>query len=278
MKQAMQSGERGGKARRVRRTGAGWGLVAAVLLAGVTGRAAAAKAAHAGLWVGTVTIEQINRPGPASAPWDTETLQPAANPFSFRVLLHVDAEGQTRLLQRVLAVWNPHGEVVTNALTAQVETNGFYVLLRDESQVTQYREANADTKVFRISTVNLPLMDPLPLNGQFGGTNQLSGTVTIPYDRPDNPFVHVFAPLHDNQRTRNGVTTKLPAGEESWTIIRDVNFRFAAEDPEQPGNPAWDARETGGEYRETLRGIYQPIRLRGKFRLERLSAIDHLEP
>ena len=137
---------------------------------------------------------------------------------------------------------------------------------RDHASGDQLREydANANTKVFRISSVNLPVMDPLPLNGQFGGTNQLSGTVNVAYDDPTSPFVHTFAPMHDNQQTRNGVTTKLPEGEESWTLVRDFNLRFASEDPDDPANPAWGASEAGGEFRETLDGLFRPIHLQGK--------------
>jgi hypothetical protein len=237
-----------------------------------------AAAEHAGLWVGTAVIEKLNRPGPASSPWDTETLQPAANPFPFRLLVHVDATGQARLLQRVLTVWDPKGDVVTNTVTGQLQTNGHYVLLHDESQVAGYRANNPDAKVHRISSVNLPLMDPLPLNGSFGGTNQLSGAVTNRYDDPVNPFVHGFAPLHDNQQVSNGVASKLADGEESWTFVRNFNLRFAAEDPANPTNPAWGVREIGGEFRETLEGLFRPINLQGSFRLTKLSSIDRLEP
>jgi hypothetical protein len=233
---------------------------------------------YSGLWVGTAVIEKLNRPGPDSSPWDTVTLQAAANPFPFRLLVHVDATGQAQLLQRVLTVWNPHGDVVTNTVTGQVQTNGHYVLLRDESQVAAYRTDNPDARVQRISSVNLPLMDPLPLNGRFGGTNQLSGAVTNRYDDPVNPFVHVFAPLHDNREVRNGVTTPLPDGEESWTFIRNLNLRFAAEDPDHAQNPAWGAREVGGEFRETIEGLFRPINLQGQFRLQKLSSIARLEP
>ena len=69
--------------------------------------AAQADDPSTGLWVGSVVVEKVNRPGTPGSGWDPEALLPAANPFTFRLLVHVDTNGQARLLQRVLAVWNP---------------------------------------------------------------------------------------------------------------------------------------------------------------------------
>lgn len=233
---------------------------------------------HTGLWVGNAVVEKVNRPGKPGGSWDPDALLPASNPFTFRVLVHVSTNGQVRLLQRVLTVWNPKGEVVTNAITGQVTTNGYYVLLADESQVGPYLADQPDSKVYRISSANLPVMAPQILNGTFGGSGSLSGTVNLPFDDPVNPFVHRYAPLHDNRRVRGGDSVALSDGEESYTIGRDLIFQFAAADPDAPGNPRWGTSEVGGDFQETVTGLYQPIKAQGRFRLERLNRIGRLEP
>jgi len=244
-----------------------------VLLPGV----AWADDAHTGLWVGTVAVEKVNRPGKPGGSWDPEALLPAANPFTFRFLAHVDTNGQARLLQRVLAAWNPRGDVVTNQVTGQVTTNGYYALLTVESQAASYTASQPSSKVYRISSVNFPLMGPQDMTGVFGGTNSLTFTVNLPYDDPVNPFVHVYAPLHDNSVMQNSVKTKLPEGEESYSLSRGLTFNFVAQDPDSPPNPRWGISEVGGEYRELVTGLYQAIRVQGRFRLQRFTTIGRLE-
>lgn len=151
--------------------------------------APAADNPNAGLWVGSVVVEKVNRAGKTGGSWDPDVLLPAANPFAFRLLVHVDTNGQARLLQRVLTVCNPNGEIVTNAVTGQSTTNGFYVLLADESQVQAYIESARQSKVYRVSSVNFPIMSPQPMAGAFGGTGFLACTVPLPYDDAVNPLV-----------------------------------------------------------------------------------------
>jgi hypothetical protein len=241
-------------------------------------RAALGDDLNTGLWVGSVRVEKVNRPGRTGGSWDPDALLPAANPFTMRLLVHVDTNGQARLLQRVLAVWNPNGAVVTNQVTGQVTTNGHYVLLADESQVSASLASQPQSRVYRLSSVTFPLMAPQPMGGGFGGTASLTCTVNLPYDDPVNPFVHAYAPLHDNLQMQNGVKSKLADGEESYGISRDITLEFVDQDPDNPGNPRWGIDEAGGNYREITTGLYQPIQAQGRFRLQRLCRIGHLEP
>ena len=238
---------------------------------------AVADNSSTGLWVGNVVVEKINRPGAASAAWDTTTNLPAANPFGFRVIIHVDAEGQARLVQRMLLVYSRNGVQVTNLLTGEVTTNGTYRLLSDESQVAAHRQSDPQATVTRVSSVNFPLMAPQILNGQFGTGGSLNGTVAIPYDDPGNPFVHVYAPLHNNREMQNGVSNQLPPGIQSFDITRSLTFQFATQDPSTPTNPKWGIDENGGDFRETIEGLYRPIQVQGRFRMQRLTTIGQLE-
>lgn len=233
--------------------------------------------ASAGLWVGDVVVERINRPGPASAAWDTTTNLPAATSFDFRVIIHVDTNGQARLLQRVLLTCTQSGAKVTNAITGQVTTNGAYRLLTDEAVVAAVRQVEPQAQVTRISSVNFPLFPPQVLNGQFGSSNVLNGTLTIPYDDPVNPFVHAYAPLHDNYQVRNTVRSKLPEGVESYTITRNLLFQFASQDPRDPTNPRWGIDQHGGDFHEAIEGLYRPVQVQGRFRLERLTTVGRLD-
>ena len=90
----------------------------------------AAIAGNTGLWVGGAVMDHVNQP--ALAPTN---VMPAAKSFPYRLILHVDSTNRTRLLQRVLAVFNPDGVIVTNAVTGVRTTNGTYVLLSDEALV-----------------------------------------------------------------------------------------------------------------------------------------------
>lgn len=231
---------------------------------------------NTGLWVGDVVVQRINRPGPDSAAWDTTTNLPAANPFGFRVIIHVDATNQARLVQRVLLTYRRDGTLATNAITGQVMTNGTYALLSDESLVPEVKKLDPEAEVTRISSVNFPVVAPVALTGQLGIGGTLSGTVMIPYDDPSNPFVHAFAPQHDNFKVQNGAKIKLPAGVESFDITRNLTFQFAAQDPSNPTNPKWGIDENGGDFSETIYGLYRPIQVQGWFRLQRLTTIGQL--
>lgn len=234
----------------------------------------AAFAGNTGLWVGSAVVDQVNQP--AIAPG---TLMPAAKSFPYRLILHVDTNNTTRLLQRVVAVLTPTGGLVTNAVTGVVTTNGTTMLLSDESLVPAQLQTYPNATVRRISSVNFLLMAPQVMNGQFGSTGQLTCTLQVPYDDPVSPFVHAYAPLHDNLQVQNGVTTKLPEGVESFSVTRNLTLVFSAQDPVTPGNPNWGISEIGGTLQEVLGGLYQPlfngaaqsIQVSGSFRLQKVS-------
>jgi hypothetical protein len=158
-----------------------------------------------------------------------------------------------------------------------VTTNGTYRLLSDESLVAGVRKTDPQAEITRLSSVNFPLMAPQTLDGQFGPGQTLVGTVTVPYDDPVNPFVHVYAPLHDNLRIQNAVTNKLLNGVESFTVTRSLTFQFATQDPSNATNPRWGVDENGGDFRETVEGLYRPVQVQGRFRVQRLTTIGQLD-
>jgi hypothetical protein len=207
-----------------------------------------------GLWVGQVTVNQVNAP----AYTGTNLLSTPA-PMSFRLLVHVDGYATARLLQQVVLAWDP-------TLNNAPHTNGTYALYADD----QTLPASA-TDVSRISSAAFPVMRPVPLTGSF--TNALAGAVTVRFDDPTNPFLHRYHPQHDNldwdwQPYTNAVETR--------TITRSLSFICNAI-TNGSANPYYGTDRVSGTYQETLSGLRaQPIVMQGAFSLQRISQINTL--
>ena len=209
-----------------------------------------------GLWVGSVTLDQVNAP----AYTGTNLLETPA-PMSFRLLVHMDGNGQARLLQQVLLAWD-------SSQTEAPHTNGTYALFLDDADVPADSE-----EVHRISSVAFPLMAPVLLSGEF--TNLLTGTVTVACDDPVNPFLHRYHPMHDNQDWDFNAYTN---AVETYTVVRDIALDFEEAPTNLVHHPYWGEDQMLGTYRETMTGLRaQPILVEGGFYLERISRINELQ-
>jgi hypothetical protein len=166
-----------------------------------------------GLWIGQAQITQVNRPSystDATLGKSGQQLLQASSPLTTRLIVHVDTNGTSRLLQRALLVWQPPA--------TSASTNGQYLLYTDESAVP------ASTQdVFRVSSVTLPPMQPQVMTGVF--SESLSGTVALGYNDPVNPFKHAYHPDHDNLDELFS-TNKLSAGVESFNVTRQISLNF----------------------------------------------------
>lgn len=222
--------------------------------------AATAVEAHTekeGLWVGQVTVNQVN------APAYTADLLPAPAPASFRLLVHVDGYGNARLLQQVLLAWD-------SGLTDPPHTNGTYALYASPAALPA-----AATDIKRISSAAFPLMAPVLLTNS--GSDTLTGTVIVGYNDPVNPFLHRYHPLHDNKNWDYQAYTN---AVETRTIQRDLTFRF---DPATNNavNPFWGVESLKGIYQETFSGLRantknRPLTVQGQFTLQRISRMNTL--
>ena len=230
----------------------------------------------AGLWVGAVTVTHVERAPTrigADNVWKDDGPVSVSEPYTFRLILHVDASGTPRLLQRALLAYR-HDESETGTTTS-LSTNGILTILTDETAAAAYVALHANARIVRVSSTCFPIMDPLPLSGTFGASNTLSGLVTIPFNDPANPFVHRYHPQHDNLRYDNGVASPLAEGVESYTVTRDMSFLFALLDPVRGvANRQWGVTESGGVFEETVAGLNKSIRIRGTFKLERVSRVS----
>lgn len=209
-----------------------------------------------GLWVGNVTLDQVNAPAYS----DTNLLATPA-PLTMRLILHVDGLGQCRLLQQVLLAWD---STQTNA----PHTNGTYALFLEDADVPADSE-----QVLRVSSVAFPLMEPVWLTGEF--TNALTGTVEVSYDDPVNPYLHRYHPMHDNKDWDFEPYTN---ATETLEITRDVTLTFEEPSTNWADNPYWGVDRAWGTYQETLLGLRaQPVLVEGRFMLRRISTINELE-
>lgn len=228
---------------------------------------------RAGLWVGTAVLRAVSQAGNAS---DPATPRAAGSEAQFRLILHVNAAGQARLLQQVMLMWT---NGILDDLGEPLQP-GHRVLITDDALASRYTGAalrDGKAVARRISTVAFSNPKPITMTGVFGeGLTPLRCSVSVGYEDPVNPFKHRFHPDHDNlDETFSKVQ---PEGVESFTVTRALSLKFTATDPEGLGNSRWGDSQLGGEYSESVTGLHQiPIVVKGIFRLNRVSLIPTLD-
>ncbi len=235
---------------------------------------------HAGLWVGHATITGVSQPASSSST-ASNTPTPVSAPLQFRLLVHVDTNGNARLLQKVLEMFKP-GTVKpdpNNPSNNIVDPPGHYVLITDDSLISSFSGATlVDGQLVgrRLSSAAFGFSQPILLSstGAFG-TGTFAGQVNLDYDDRLNPFKHVYHPDHDNLDDR--FQNKLPEGVESFSVLRQIEFDFTAQDPDNSTLPGWGDDQLGGIYKEAISGLHsQLIYISGTFRLTRASTIGVL--
>lgn len=225
-----------------------------------------------GLWVGNVVLDGVNRAQmrtSASNVWDSAAIQTALHPFTFRVILHVDEYGVTRLMKE--------------AFIASVPDVGNSLLASRDAAIA-FLANYPDSVIRRISSANFQFMLPKPLSGGSFATadEMLSVTVLQEHDDKTNPFVHAYHPEHDNVKFLNGSVVSKSNGAtgigdyESWAVSRGIEFTFTGNDP-VGSNPKWNISVTGGTYEETINGLNKTeIKTRGAFRLNKVSDVSRI--
>lgn len=237
---------------------------------------------RAGLWIGTVSINKVSQPSGANPSLPV----PVSGEFQFRILVHVDATGQARLLQKVLQMWKA-GQ--TNA-AGGVATPGQFVLLTDESLISaQYTgAAERDGKLVgrRFSSATFGFRDPILMSGagDFGASNSLfTCVVSLSHTNALNPFVHRYHPDHDNLDDRQQpLTVKTNATGQIYTaestgVDRVIQLQFTAGDPENLALSGWGDTQLGGNYTETLSGLHRMALIsQGVFRITLAARVANL--
>jgi hypothetical protein len=107
----------------------------------------------------------------------------------------------------------------------------------------------------------------LPLTGNFGVPNRLTGALTLAPTSPTNPFRHKYHPDHDNLDAtfRNFVA-------EAYEVTRNIELTFTASDPTGSASPDYGYGVLGGTYRERVSGLHKDaLHVAGTFRLSRVA-------
>jgi hypothetical protein len=241
---------------------------------------AADGSARTGLWIGGATIKHVNQPANVSNP---NQPVPTASEFQFRLLVHVDGNGQARLLQKVLQMWKDGTYKPDPAGSGNqvVDEPGRFVLVTDDSLTSQFTGAalrDGEPVARRFSSAAFGFRQPIAMTGAggFGGAGSTrTCLVPLDYDDPVNPFKHRYHPDHDNLDPR--FEQKLGEGREGFTVTREVQLQFAAQDPDNLTLAGWGDNHLGGVYRETITGLHQaPLIVEGTFRLHHATDVATL--
>lgn len=281
-----------------------------ILLIVSIGMLSAVAAVHAaeftGLWVGTVSVDMVSESQILVNSF-TPTEVTKGSPFKFRILLHVDSAGNTRLIKDVIQMW-------------KTGSPGHYALVTDDTLIPNNFVCDnlADTEFcHRVSTAAYDFDGiHLSMSGNFSLSGLLTGQLILTPENPTNPFMHRFNPEHDNlneefkplknfaafdadaneakrvcsltepKRSCN-VDADCPAGElcavntpilEVYRVVRDMTLTFSNTDPDGTyGSPRWGSSLMGGVYQETLKGLHKnSIYVSGTFRLQKVTDIGEL--
>jgi hypothetical protein len=226
----------------------------------------------AGLWVGSASITNVSQPSNS----DPSTPFAAGSEFQMRLIFHVDASGNAKLLQRVFQLWK-NGTYTNDAHgLASVDQPGHYVLVDDEKYLGNFTGATVKDGALvgrRYSSAAFGFDNAITnlINGSFG-TNLWSCRVVNGYDDATNPFKHKYHPDHNN--LDEDYQTKLGEGIESFTVTRDLTLQFTPSDPEGLALAGWGDTQIGGLYSEKLSGLHRSdIYVSGTFRLRHASTV-----
>ena len=223
--------------------------------------------------------EKVERDVAAQSP------TPTKSEFTMRLLIHVDAGGQSRLLKEVVQMWRDGTYTNNSEGYRSVDKPGGYVLLTRDALLSQFKGATLRDGVpvgRRLSAIGFDFdgngTNDMTLSGTFAPGQSLTGAINIASDYPLNPFRHKYHPDHDNLDAMFNPISD-PAKKEAYAVTRQLQFEFAASASGNAANPdpAYSAMQ--GIYRETLAGLHkQPIIVQGTFQLSRASFIVELNP
>lgn len=233
----------------------------AVAAAGISPQAGppGSSSTYAGLWVGNVTITNVTLASQTNAPGQV------AWPFNFRVILHINTNGQATFLQKVWQVWQPgtFKPDPMNPAVQIVDQPGQFVLLTDDSQVGSFSGAtlrDGQSVPRRFSTAAFGFRDPIEMTGDGpGGSKTLGCGVMIAGMDTVNPFRHAFHPEH---------------ASEAFLLNRDIEMHFTTNNGPKILNAGEGDTQLGGIYHETITGLHKsPLVLQGMFALHLASRV-----
>ncbi|MDH5426496.1 MAG: hypothetical protein OEY29_16035, partial [Gammaproteobacteria bacterium] len=199
-----------------------------------------------------------------------DVMTDVASNVSFRIILHRDTAQQVRLLKDVILMWKP---TLDDPATPETETGGRYVLLTDDTLISQYsgvdvRDGEAVGR--RISSVAYDFPgQTVDMTGGMTIGETLSVTLTMGNYAPTNPFKHAYHAQH------NGLAADyVTPSKEAYAVTRTIELTFTADDTGTPG-AGYD--HLTGTYREAIYGLHKnPIYTSGTFRLRETARTEEL--
>ncbi|MBN1672131.1 MAG: hypothetical protein JXR37_13915 [Kiritimatiellae bacterium] len=203
----------------------------------------------------------------------TTTWTPAHLPL--RLILHVDADGNVRLLKQVIQMWED-GSYREVADGVEMDQPGRYVLISDDGLIPHYSGVGSrDGEMVgrRVSTVGIDFDgSSLAMTGTFAVGSCVVASNNVPADFRTNPFRHKYHPDHDNLDARYQAAAPEAPEIVRW-IILSLSSRYPANPilAEETAPPGWGESILGGTYYEVLLGLHRnPINVWGTFELERV--------
>ncbi len=144
----------------------------------------------------------------------TDGVQPTGGSFPLRLLVHVDRQGNARLLKEVIQLFKEptYGPDPATPGYQTIIDPGSFVLITDEDLIPEFggvamRDGKpvglrASTAAYDFSETTpgwQPETHSLPMTGSFGDNNfGVAVTIAMNKNFPTNPFRHKFHPDHNN--------------------------------------------------------------------------------
>ena len=244
-------------------------------LLGLRAAATVEVSPYAGLWVARALVERVSESQLAGT-----TPTPVGEPFPLRLIIHVDASGQARLLKEVFQLYEqgtkePDPE---NPGFLRQASLGRYVLVTDEALISNFggvQLRDGELVGIRVSSASYDFEgESLEMDGTVGPTGALQVDLVLPFDFPTNPYRHQYHPDHDNLDAQ-GINVRA----EAFTVNRAMELEFTATDPREGDlvgettPPDWGDSTLGGFFREEITGLHRNrIFVQGIFVMKRVAA------
>jgi hypothetical protein len=205
-----------------------------------------------------------------------------SQPFSLRLLLHVDNNGVTRLLKEAIQMFAEGTFTPGAGGVGDLTAPGRYVLLTDDTLIPKFVGAHVvdgQSAGQRVSTADFDFPSTtaenyLTMTGSFAFDSLVTTTITLSANHPTNPFRHKFHPDHDNLAADYQSVAPRP---EVYEIIRQVQLKPTSVDPTGKTVPNYGDNVIAGTYREVVSGLHRVnIVTEGTFSLQRISHVGVL--